>query len=439
MKHTLLFTFLLFSFAAHAQIITTVAGFDSVGYNGDNILAIDAKLDAPVGVAIDGAGNFYIADTYNNRIRKVDTAGVITTIAGNNSSGYNGDGIPATAAEIYRPAGIICDHLGNICFVDAFNNRVRKIDAAGIITTIAGNGIAGYNGDNISADTAQVNDPHYVAIDNNGNIYISDFTNHRIRKINTTGTITTIAGTGVAGYNGDHGPATAAEINGPYGIALDDTGNIYFADALANVVRKIDTSGTITTFAGTGSTIYNGDNQRADSATLDNPIGIAIDVTNNIYVSDAYHTRIRKISSTSGIITTIAGDGTGGFSGDNGLATNAEINVPASIAISIDGSLYFADFNNSRIRRVGWPLNITQLPAHADNTIIYPNPVITMLNIQSASPVSQVSIANILGQIVYSQLLASNAQSVKIDVSELPAGFYFIKINESEIRKVIKE
>ena len=441
MKHKLLFTFLLFSFAAHAQIITTVAGFDSVGYNGDNIPAINAQLYDPHGVAFDDNGNFYIADTYNNRIRKVNVTGIITTIAGNDNVGYNGDGIPATAAELYSPVGIICDHYGNIYFADAYNNRVRKIDTAGIITTVAGNGDTTYNGDNIPADSASVYNPHAVALDAHGNLYITDWGNYRVRKVNIAGIITTIAGTGVAGYTGDNGLATAADVDAPFGIIADDTGNVYFADAYKNVVRKIATSGIITTFAGNGTSSWSiGDNGPADSASLDNPAGLAIDGDNNVYIADAYHSRVRKVTVETSIITTVAGSGIGGgFSGDNGPATAARLNAPFGIVADAAGDLYIADALDSRIRRVGWPLDITQLPAHSDNTIIYPNPVITVLNIQSVSPVGEITIANILGQIVCSQLSASNKQSVKIDVSELPSGLYCVKIDGDEIRKFIKE
>ncbi len=440
MKNILLFTLIFLSLSAHAQIITTVAGNGITGYNG-NIHATAAELYDPHSVAVDGKGNFYIADTYNNRIRKVDRTGIITTIAGNDTPGYNGNGIPAITAELYSPVGIICDHYGNIYFADAYNNRVRKIDTAGIITTVAGNGDTTYNGDNIQADSATIYDPHAVAIDAQGNMYITEFETPRIRKVNTSGVITTIAGTGVAGYTGDNGVAINAEVDGPFGIVVDDTGNIYFSDAYKNVVRKIDTSGIITTFAGTGISSWSlGDNGPADSASLDNPAGLAIDVNNNIYIADAYHSRIRKVTAATNIITTVAGSGIGGgFGGDYGSATTAKLDAPFGVVADASGDLYIADAENSRIRLVGWPLGITQLSAPTPNTIIYPNPVVTTLNVQSVFPISQISITNIYGQIVCAQLSISNIQAVKIDVAELPSGVYFVKINENETKKFVKE
>jgi sugar lactone lactonase YvrE len=436
MKHKLLFTFLLFSFAAHSQTITTIVGNGTGHYNGDNISALDAGI-VPIGVAVDGIGNIYIADEDNNRIRKINVAGIITTIAGTGVAGYSGNNGPATAAEINFPGELAFDRNRNLYFCDQYNNYVHKIDTSGIITTIAGNGTGGYSGDYGPATAAKLSGPFGIAIDNSGNIYIADLGNSCIRKINSSGIITTIAGTGIAGYSGDNGPATAAQLKYPRGIAFDTIGNLYIADCINHCVRKIDITGIITTFAGTGIAGYSGNDSAANAAKLDEPYGIAIDVFGNIYISDASeYSTIRKVS-TDGVITTIAG-GYYGYSGDNGPAIDAQLSAPTGIALDSIGNMYIADFQNARIRFINSIL-FTGIISKSEEIAIYPNPVITMLYIQSASPVRQISIANILGQIVYYQLLASNAQSVKIDVSELPPGLYFIKVDESEVRKFIKE
>jgi len=430
MRKLFLFALISLSLQCHAQIITTVAGIDTLGYNGDNMLAISASLYTPSGVAVDEIGNIYIADTYNERIRKIDTVGIITTIAGTGSYGYNGDGIPATNAKLYFPVGIICDNLGNIYFADAYNNRVRKISTAGIITTIAGNGDTAFNGDNITADSATVYDPHAVAFDALGNMYISDWGHHRIRKINTSGVITTIAGTGVAGYTGDDGPAITAEINGPYYIITDNIGNVYFADAYANVVRKINVSGIITTFAGNGLIGYpDGDGGTADSARLSNPIGLAIDGSNNIYIADAYHSRIRMVSGSNNIITTVVGNGTPGFSGDNGPAINAEINIPTGMALSSDGTLYIADYNNNRIRRVGWPLGIGPLNNGTFDVALYPSPNNGEFIVNISSAINEqmhITITNALGQKINEDVVPTNTTS-SIRLNQ-PSGIYYLSV-----------
>ena len=219
-----IFSQMLFSstkaIAQAPYIITTVAGDSLRGYCCDGDNAIDAELNAPIGVFVDSFGNIYIADTYNNMIRKVDILGIIHTVAGNGFTGFSGDNGPATNATLNRPVGILVDKFENIYFVDCENNRVRKIDTSGIITTIAGTGSIGYNGDGIQATTAELYNPTGIAIDDTGNLYITDAQNFRIRKVNTNGIITTIAGNGTVGNNGDNGPATAAEMNYPYGIAL---------------------------------------------------------------------------------------------------------------------------------------------------------------------------------------------------------------------------
>ena len=217
-------------------------------------------------MAVDASGNLYIADTGNNRIRKVSATGIITTVAGNGSAGYSGDGGPATSAQLDGPEGVAVDGSGNLYIADTCNNRIRKVSATGIITTVAGNGSAGYSGDGGPATSAQLSLPAGVAVDGSGNLYIADSGNNRIRKVSATGIITTVAGNGSPGYSGDGGPATSAQLNQPAGVAVDASGNLYIADSSNNRIRKVSATGIITTVAGNGFDGYSGDGGPATSA-----------------------------------------------------------------------------------------------------------------------------------------------------------------------------
>jgi len=270
----------------------------------DNIPATQAQLNQPHDVAIDSAGNLYIADFANQRVRKVDKldgTGTITTVAGNGQPGYNGDGIPATSAQIACPTGVDVDDAGNVYISDWGNHRVRKVTAGGnpTISTVAGTGVgtalcinapivSGYNGDNIPATSAKLNQPLTVAHDAAGNIYIADAFNNRIRKVDTTGVISTYAGTGVGSYNGDGLPATSTQIYGPWDLHLDGSGNIYFADISNQRVRKIDATSQhlVTTVAGTGAKAVSGDGGLAIDTPLIHPWAVAGDPAGNLYISE---------------------------------------------------------------------------------------------------------------------------------------------------------
>jgi uncharacterized protein (TIGR03437 family) len=325
-------------------VITTVAGTGVYGFRGDNGPATSAQLSEPFGVAVDGASNLYIADqAYNHRVRKV-TNGVITTVAGN---GLVGDGGQATGARFYEPAGVAMDAAGSLYVADDFDHRVRKV-TTGVITTVAGNGIGGFGGDSGPATSAQLAEPESVAVDSAGNLYIADFFNCRIRKV-AHGVITTVAGNGTPGFGGDSGPATSAQLNYPTGVSVDAAGNLYIADQANNRVRKVS-GGVITTVAGNGTLGFSGDNGPATTAQLNGPAGIAVDAAGNLYIADYGNSRVRKVSG--GVITTVAGNGTAGFSGDNGPATSARLNSPEGVAVDSAGNLYVADLGNNRIRRV---------------------------------------------------------------------------------------
>jgi uncharacterized protein (TIGR03437 family) len=326
-------------------VITTVAGSGGPGFSGDNGAATNALLYFPEGVAVDSAGNLYIVDSANQRIRKVSN-GVITTVAGNGTQGLSGDNGPATSAELNLPEGVAVDVTGNLYIADVGNSRIRKI-SNGVITTVAGNGTQGFRGDNGPATSAQLANPVGVAVDSAGSVYIADRNNHRIRKV-SGGVITTVAGNGTQGFSGDNGPATSAELNYPQGVAVDSAGNVYIADTYNQRVRKVS-GGVITTVAGNGTVGFSGDGGPATSAQLV-PAAVAVDSAGNLYVADSYNNRVRKVSN--GVITTVAGDGAPGFSGDSGPAISAILGYPEGLAVDSSGNLYIADNGNNRIRMV---------------------------------------------------------------------------------------
>ena len=277
--------------------------------------------------------------------------GTITTFAGTGQGGFSGDGGPATLAKLGRPAAVFGDLAGNTYIADAHNHRIRKVDASGIITTVAGNGTAGYSGDGGLATQASLNLPYGISVDNLGNIYIADQLNHRIRKVDTSGIITTVAGNGTAGYSGDGGPATAAGLNQPWDVYVDGSGEVYVADRLNHRIRKVDTSGIITTVAGNGTAGYSGDGVAATAASLKSPLGLLVDAQGILFIADDNNQRIRKVD-LSGIITTVAGNDSRGYSGDGMLSTETSLNSPHDVYVDQVGNIFIADTDNDRIRKV---------------------------------------------------------------------------------------
>ena len=336
------------------QFIVTVAGTGYSGFSGDNGPAISAKISRTFGIDFDGNGDVFFADTLNNRVRKVTVStGNITTIAGTGTQGYNGDNRAAISALLSFPTSLAFDRVGDIYIAEYGSSRIRKVTVStGLITTIAGNGIYGYNGDNRAATSAQLRSPFGVALDGMGNIYIADTYNFRIRKVTvSTGDITTIAGTGYPGYNGDNRAAANAQLRYPVDVALDRSGDVYIADYFNNRIRKVTVStGNITTIAGTGTQGYNGDNRAAISALLSFPTSLAFDRVGDIYIAEYGSSRIRKVTVSTGNITTIAGNGIAGYNGDNRAATSAQLQNPSSVALDVSDNVYIADTDNYRIR-----------------------------------------------------------------------------------------
>ena len=430
---------LVLPFFTNAQVITTVAGGGISGL-GDGGPATAASIGFFGALCFDSSGNCYIADANNHRIRKVGADGIIATIAGTGIPGYNGDGIAATTANLDYPNGICIDIHDNLLIADT-NSRIRIVNLqTGIINTFAGTGITGFSGDSGLATAAKIRSGP-IAADHFGNIYIGDGANFRIRKVDATGIITTICGTGVEGSSGNGGPATAAILNYQLSMCTDAVGNLYFNDNNTNTIRKIDFStGFVSLVVGDGvGGPYNGDGIPATSANI-NPVGVIVDSESEIFVADYGAARIRKIS-TSSLIYTVAGNGTNGFSGDNDLATVAEINHPEGVALDHCNNLYIADYANKRVRKVAFnpECRPEAIESVQKNKVIciYPNPTYNTIIITAPVLINNISITNMLGQQVYTH--SYSTQKAEIDVSYLPLGVYTVRVNDTYVQKLVKE
>ncbi|MFG2593970.1 RICIN domain-containing protein [Streptomyces sp. NPDC048438] len=330
--------------------ISTVAGTGVAGFKGDNELAVTAQLNRPYGIALDSTGSLYFSDYNNHRVRKISTDGKISTVAGA-GAGYRGDNGPAVSAQLNCPREVAVDAAGSVYITDAANHRVRVITTDGKINTVVGTGTAGFSGDGGPAGKAQLNYPLGVVVDSTGILYISDHGNHRVRKISTDGKISTVAGTGVAGFKGDDGPAASAQLNGPYALAVNDADILYITDGNNHRVRKVAADGNISTVAGKGTAGFSGDGGPATSAQLNLPLGVVVDSAGTLHISDYNNHRVRRVAP-DGEITTLAGKGTAGFGGDGGPAAAAQLNNPFGLAVDCVDTLYIADHLNNRVRKV---------------------------------------------------------------------------------------
>ncbi len=333
-------------------MLADVVGTGASGHSGDGGPALKAQLRVPAGLTFDADGNLYIADRDNHRVRKVDKKGIITTVAGNGTAGFSGDGGPATQASLNLPSGVVVDKKGNLYIADRSNDRVRMVNTKGIIQTIAGNGHEGYHGDNMPALKATLDKPFGLALDKDNNLYIADRGNNRIRKVDRSGMISTVAGDGGYYFIGDNGPAYRASIAGPTDVAVDGKGNIYIADRNNNRIRVVNKLGMIRTLMGTGQQDYNGDSELARETNLHLPFGVALDKNGDLLVIDRSHYRIRKLILKGNRVTTVAGNGLKLFGGDGGPAQGANIEFPHGIDVDSKDNVIFADKAHYRIRKI---------------------------------------------------------------------------------------
>ena len=417
---------LVASFAALAQTITTVAGGGDTNILGDGNLATNASLNQPTSAAFDALGNMYIADYANNRIRKVNKDGVISTVVGTGDTNASGDGAPATSTGIHLPWGLAVDGAGKTYFVERSTHRVRMVDTLGIVHTVAGTGTPGFSGDGGTATGAQLNNPFNVALDSSGNLYIADTLNHRVRKVDTSGKISTVAGTGQGSSSNLTGLATQVAIFSPYDVALDSAGNLYIAEG--NRIHEVDLAGTIKTIAGNGNASSAGDGGLAINASFQTPQGLVVDGAGNVFVADTFNNRIRKID-TAGIITTVAGGHIGGI-GDGGLATNANVGAPVGVGLDGLGNLYIADTSHGLVRvvkgiaAVGGPTISEVLNGASLQPGISPNSWATIKGSNLSSVIDTWNKAVINGK------LPESLDNVTVTVGSEPAYVYYVSSNQ---------
>ncbi|MEO7804525.1 MAG: NHL repeat-containing protein, partial [Actinomycetota bacterium] len=362
------------AFAAPGDINTYAGG--GLGQGSST----DASLNRPSGIAYDQLGNLFVADTYSHRIRKVSRSGLITTVAGNGVPGFTGDGGLATSASLNTPTGIAVDSAGTLYISDTGNHRVRRV-AFGTISTFAGNGAAGYSGEGL-AIIVSLNSPIGLAVDPSNNLYIADSGNNRVRKVSASGFISTLAGNGTAGFSGDSSLAVIAQLNSPSGVAADAMGNVFIADTNNHRVRQVTVGLVITTMAGNGFAGYSGDGGPAAAAQLNSPFGLAVDSLGSVYVADRDNHRVRQLklfvafsappvrSSAGYVANTFAGNGSASFSGDGGPATLAGLRSPNSIAVDPTGLIAFSDSDNYRVRGVSLSGIITTLAGNGTATFL---------------------------------------------------------------------
>ena len=431
----------LCAIGVNAQNITTIAGNGSLGNSGDGGPATIATMRVLAAVLPDGNGNLYISDALGNRIRKVDASGIITTFAGSGPAGpssFSGDGGAATDAKLYDPNFIAQDKKGNLYVADCANYRVRKISTSGIITTVAGNGTTTYLADGVAATATGMNGCAGICFDAIGNLYIGE--KYRIFKVDTYGVITTYAGTGIVGYSGDGGPATSAKLGLTGQIVMDALGNMFVGcQSSNNAVRKISPLGIIKSFAGNGIDGFSGDGGPATAAQLNAPGGVYPDKCGNVYLSEFYNNRIRMVDG-HGMIRTIAGTGVAGYSGDGGAAIVAALNKPNGVYI-YNNSIYIADGGNYAVRYIHMDTckNVVDIPpliANVELTLI-PNPNQGTFRLHLSSAIDEqavVVVTDMVGVKVKEITVLTNKETEII--LDVPRGVYLLSVMTSEGRHV---
>ncbi len=332
-------------------VISTVAGTGQRGFRGDGGPAVDAWIQPPSAVAVDSSGNLYIADLRNHRVRMVDGDGIITTVMGTGRTDPQDLDLPESETNVSNAYGIAVDWEDNLYVLSRGHSKIFCVGADGIARRIVGTGEAGFSGDGGPAIEAKINFPNHLVADGEGNLFIADSGNQRIRKVSSDGIITTVAGTGEEGFSGDGGPAVEAKIAGPSAIAIDEAGSLYIADFQNHRIRKVSADGIITTIAGNGQPNYNGDGRSARECQIGEPCGVAVDEDGYVYIGDQVNCRVRVVTP-GGIMHTVAGTGSSGLSGDGGPAEKAQTSNPDIIALDLDGNLYIPDYQNAVIRKL---------------------------------------------------------------------------------------
>ncbi len=432
MKNALSILFFL-PFFAGAQVITTIAGSHTSGFGGDGGPATSAMFSTPTFARFDAAGNLYVADGGNARIRVVNSSGVINTFAGGLSLAFDsGDGGQATAAGIGSPNSVATDTHGNVYIATANYDAtagpwLRMVNASGVISTISG-GIYGLGGDGGPATAAEYISILDIAVDGAGNIYIADFYANRVRKIDASGMVSTFAGGGSS--SGEGIPATSAVLSGPQGLAVDGSGNVYIANSSDHQVRKVNAAGLITTIAGNGTAGTSGDGGAATAAELRSPRGLVVDNSGNIYISDDQANNLRKIDA-SGIITTIAGTGTAGYSGDGGSPLLADFNIPTGVTVDGTGNIYIVDGDNNVVRKVCPTCGNAAVEKIDSEKLMNvwpsPNDGIFHIYVPAAGLVpAQITVTNIIGQTVNVQEGVTNSDIMLR--TDLSPGVYFVNV-----------
>lgn len=432
MKNVFFTAVILFSaISVHAQTIATIAGNGTEGYSGDGGLAVSALLSKPNQITYDQSGNLFIAEDYNHVVRKIDAAGVISTVAGTGTAGFSGDGGLAINAEFNRIVGATVDATGNIYICDAENYRIRKVDLLGNVSTIAGTGTEGYSGDGSLAINAEIGFVSGICIDNSGNIYIANQTYHNIRKIDAAGIITTYAGDGSGnpGYGGEGVVAATTMVNSPASVFMDGAGNLFFSELGGFRIRKINGAGIVTTVAGNGNFGSTGDGGAATSAQIASPYGVVVDAAGVIYFCESINNKIRKISAT-GIISTYAGVGgfTVGYSGDNGPALLAQFSNPSAITLDNSNNVVVGDYGNNVIRKITQgSTSITSLMSN-EALSISPNPFKseTVIAFETVQINTTITIFNSLGEKI--KTVQFDGTKYVLERKDLTEGIYFVQI-----------